>query len=1004
MGRIRNAIAALRGAPLPEPIPGGSFVLNMPGAFNTRPLNRKTQQADSYLGWVYAATSLIAGDIRSQDWWFEDAEEKEVDVQERAILERPNAFTTWCDLIEVTQLNIDLTGEAFWWLVGGEQFGAVRGIQHVPASWVIEAWVPGGVFQGWKMQIPGHAEQIVPGRDLVWFRNPHPSEPWRAISPVETFALSYNMDIYARAYGAALMQNWAQPPGILSSDQELTAEDAEALRVRWKSHRQSAESIAVLGKGARYEPLSISVKDLAFIDLARMTREQILGIYRVPPGKLGLAEEGGTAAEHAARDNTYAKNALAPRLNKLADTINTYVLPRLIQRAVKLPRFVFENPVRKDETFALTKAEQGLKSGVITINQYLIETDRDPLPGPEGDLYMLPTGITLVAKLEDGLSTQAVAAPPADPQNDPNDPKGNGDEEQGQKGQGQDQARGLLGRGWLPPGILPGLTTKDMDEAEGRYLARQGRNENRLAGEIRRILRREGKAVAESIRIGAVTAAHEPGASVIELAHGEAMALEWDLKPHNRDVIDDILSRYARQWEREVERASMLGLEDGWALLAQDAGRALVDFALFLPQARSIAAANAGKKIVDIRSTTSKAVRKTIANAISEGTSIPEIANQIEALYEDWRGYRAETIARTETAYAVNRGRDEHAIAAEQRLGVRIYNTWLAVSDDRTREHHVQANGQRVRQGEYFNVGDANLLYPGDSDNGAPPEETINCFLPGTLVRGEFVAGLEARYSGQAVELRTAGGRRLSVTPNHPVLTADGMVAASALRQGDKLVCYSDRIERVQDASAAHEENAPLPIEQVTGSFAIRIPVERGSSRLDLHGDARFIDGDVHVVLPDGQLAVECDPPEQRVADGRFGGALQSTTRDSSPDHFSVASSPASGLGPGGGALPLRGRPVHGLPLQSLRVGASAQLDSGFLEAPHERDSYVSRFAGELIQRNAGAITLDELVEVRNFQWSGQVYDLQSVTGFLVANGIIASNCRCTTVSEVFDS
>lgn len=1002
MGRIRNALRALRGAPLPEPMPGNSFFLNLPGPFNTRPIIRKPQQADSYLGWVYAATSLIAGDVRSQDWWFHDAEGKEVEVPEASILKRPTVWTTWSDLIELTQLNIDLTGEAFWWLVGAEQFGAVRGIQHIPSSWIIEAWVPGGVFQGWKMQIPGHAEQILPPRDVVWFKNPHPTEPWRAISPVETYALSYNMDIYARAYGAALMQNWAQPPGILTSEQELSGEEADAIRERWKSHRQSAENIAVLGKGAKYEPLSISVKDLAFIELARMTREQILGIYRVPPGKLGLAEEGGTAAEHAARDNTYAKNALLPRLHKLADTINTYVVPRILPRKIIKPlTFAFENPVRKDEAFAVLKAEQGLKSGVITINQYLMETDRDPLPGPEGDLYMLPAGVTLVAKLEDGLSTQVQPVAPEEEED--------GDEGQGQEGEERkDEETRLLARAFLPPGILPGLTTKDLDEAEGRYLARQGRIENKLAGEVRRILRREGKAVAESIRLG------EMKAAPLELVRGNGsdFVFEWNLAKGQRDLIDDILSRYARQWERELERAAMLGLEDGWNLLAQDAGRALIDFGVFLPQARSIAAANAGKKIVDIRTTTSKGVSRVIADGISSGRGIAEIAASVEALYEGWRGYRAETIARTETAYAVNRGREEHAISAEQRLGVRIYNTWLAVSDDRTRDHHVQANGQRVRQGEYFNVGGAQLLYPGDSDNGAPPEETINCFPADTLVSGSFIAGLSARYAGELVEFHTASGLALRVTPNHPVATPDGFVAANQLRKGDYVIrhCgWAGGQWPSVGARAQKKEQGPSRIGDVFGALlGLGLREQCGIRAYDLHGDGIGVQGDVDVVRPARSLLHDRNPSSAEFSGERVfekAAPMQallagSCALDLSRKRIGLA---ASG-GPGSTALSLDSSSAHGAPFQPLRFGPAANMNAALREHAGYSVSSDAEFIRELFERYAGLVAVDQIVEIRKKDFLGQVFDLQSTGGWMVSQGIVSSNCRCTTVSEVFDT
>jgi uncharacterized protein with gpF-like domain len=50
---------------------------------------------------------------------------------------------------------------------------------------------------------------------------------------------------------------------------------------------------------------------------------------------------------------------------------------------------------------------------------------------------------------------------------------------------------------------------------------------------------------------------------------------------------------------------------------------------------------------------------------------------------------------------------------------------WIAARDSRTRPSHVSADGQVVQVGQPFQVGGAQLFYPGDPTG--PADETIRC-------------------------------------------------------------------------------------------------------------------------------------------------------------------------------------------------------------------------------------------------------------------------------------
>lgn len=103
--------------------------------------------------------------------------------------------------------------------------------------------------------------------------------------------------------------------------------------------------------------------------------------------------------------------------------------------------------------------------------------------------------------------------------------------------------------------------------------------------------------------------------------------------------------------------------------------------------------------------------------------------NQMQRRAEN---YRAETIARTESLNSLRAGQWEAIEQAVEDLEVPSAETvkiWSSSGDDgRTREDHLEMEGERVAVGEPFTLPDGSqLMYPGDSSLGAPPEQVIQC-------------------------------------------------------------------------------------------------------------------------------------------------------------------------------------------------------------------------------------------------------------------------------------
>jgi hypothetical protein len=136
----------------------------------------------------------------------------------------------------------------------------------------------------------------------------------------------------------------------------------------------------------------------------------------------------------------------------------------------------------------------------------------------------------------------------------------------------------------------------------------------------------------------------------------------------------------------------------------------------------------AGQKIKYIEDTTRQTIRDELKEGVDAGEGIDDLAKRIDGIYGDEIiPNRAEVIARTEVISASNLGSISAVKAAAAVTGLVVKKRWLATRDGRTREDHLDAEGQEVDMDEPFEVGGEELMFPGDTSRGASAGNTIMC-------------------------------------------------------------------------------------------------------------------------------------------------------------------------------------------------------------------------------------------------------------------------------------
>lgn len=138
---------------------------------------------------------------------------------------------------------------------------------------------------------------------------------------------------------------------------------------------------------------------------------------------------------------------------------------------------------------------------------------------------------------------------------------------------------------------------------------------------------------------------------------------------------------------------------------------------------RNWIALNGVERMTDVTQTTIRRLRVALQEAVEKGESIQDVARRIVTSGSGIADLnRARVIARTEIISASNAGSLEGALDT----GLPFVKEWLATYEPgRTRDAHLDADGDRVEQHGKFYVGGDYLDYPG-ALNGSP-ENVINC-------------------------------------------------------------------------------------------------------------------------------------------------------------------------------------------------------------------------------------------------------------------------------------
>ena len=241
------------------------------------------------------------------------------------LLRRPNPFMSRFELIEQTVGNLEIHGNAYWFLAG-EPGGTPQELWPLRPDRVsivpdAQRGVRGYVYEVDGRQIPLDAAEV------VHFRRWHPSNDYYGLSALEAARLAVESDRAMSDWNRRYFgEGMAVPAGIVAIRDRVNDADFERLKREWRASYGGRERKTAFLRGAAVEwhNVGLSQHDMDFLNARRFNREEIFQIFGIP---VGMFSENATEANALVGERVFIERTLWPKLVRIAEKISTDLLP-----------------------------------------------------------------------------------------------------------------------------------------------------------------------------------------------------------------------------------------------------------------------------------------------------------------------------------------------------------------------------------------------------------------------------------------------------------------------------------------------------------------------------------------------------------------------------------------------------------------------------------------------------------------------------------------------------
>lgn len=554
-------------------------------------------KAPQLVSWVNIACSIIGQQVAMTNWGIYDKNNEPTKNKELiALFNKPNPLMTFFTFREYLIWHLLLTGNAYILKDSATLYDLSK--NKYSQLWILNSGNTNPILtangiSGYKQSLSTGAELIYPVEKIIHIKLPNPVDSRIGMGKIQANEILYNTEYSTQYFNWNFFAKGGAPGMALEIPGEFADEEQKnALLARLKQYQtveNSNKTIPLTG-GMKLTPITLSQQDMMFIDQRKFSREEILGIFGVPPACAGIFEYANYANTKEQK-NILKEDTITPYLMRLNEAFTIGI----VKDFEPDQSFFFDNIIKKDDDLYNRLATQAVAGGVMTINEVRkIYLDIEESENEMADELFLP--INLIPITDSGMSD---VTPPAK-----------------EDGKGFD------------------YINKKISASVRQQIFKSSLNTRRKIGKT---IKKEMKTLFDE-QEARVLSAIDSQKSMKAISADDIFNFEKE-KEH---LLKAIRKGHTGIIMKAIDDTSTsLGIE--------------VDSSTSNPQVTA-RIGRLARKVTEVNTTTKNKIENAIKQGVDAGESIGELKNRVSEVFKQAKGYRAEMIARTESAKAYDMG------------------------------------------------------------------------------------------------------------------------------------------------------------------------------------------------------------------------------------------------------------------------------------------------------------------------------------------------------------
>lgn len=203
---------------------------------------------------------------------------------------------------------------------------------------------------------------------------------FRSESPINVQLQNIQTAKSIQNYAYKFFESGGMLGGILTTKEQIKPEYAKEMSDRWRDEyagSENAHKIAIIGGGFQFQPMTLPLDQVQFLQLKKHSAQEICQMYQVPPAMIGL--EGNTAySNYEQQVLQFYQGCIMPWVKRIELEFERKLLGFDDMLSC---RFDVDSLLRADSSARATYYHSLLSDGVLSINEVRSREGLSPVDG-----------------------------------------------------------------------------------------------------------------------------------------------------------------------------------------------------------------------------------------------------------------------------------------------------------------------------------------------------------------------------------------------------------------------------------------------------------------------------------------------------------------------------------------------------------------------------------------------------------------------------------------------